>query len=65
MTLMLISGAWGMVIHEKSRSKKSQDNVPLNLNFLSGVYNTSECVEVRTLATSTQDINQTREDYTT
>jgi hypothetical protein len=41
---------------KKICSKKSRDNVPLNLNFLSGVYNTSECVEVRTRATSTQDI---------
>ncbi len=27
---MLLSGAWGKVIHEKTWSKKSRDTVPLN-----------------------------------
>jgi hypothetical protein len=31
--LMVYSGAWGKLIHEKTRSKKSRDTVPLNLKF--------------------------------
>ncbi len=30
LTLMLFSGAWGKVIHEKTLSKKSRDTVPLS-----------------------------------
>jgi hypothetical protein len=30
MTLMLLSEAWGKMIHKKTRSKKSHDTVPLN-----------------------------------
>ncbi len=33
MTLMLFSGAWGNVIHEKNLKKKSRDNLPLILQF--------------------------------
>jgi hypothetical protein len=28
--LMVYSGAWGKLIHEKTRSKKSRDTVPLS-----------------------------------
>jgi hypothetical protein len=36
MTLMLLSEAWGKMIHEKTRSKKSCDIVPLGVlnNFI-------------------------------
>ncbi len=29
-TLMVYSGAWGKLIHEKNRSRKSRETVPLN-----------------------------------
>jgi hypothetical protein len=30
-TLLLFSGAWGKMIHEKNLKKKSRDTVPLNI----------------------------------
>ncbi len=30
MAVMEYSGAWGKLIHEKNRSRKSRDTVPLN-----------------------------------
>ncbi len=43
MILMLLSGAWGKVIHEKTWSKKSRHTVPLNMqvNFTSGPFDQS------------------------
>ncbi len=32
MILMLLSGAWGKVIHEKNLKQKSRDNVPLKVH---------------------------------
>ncbi len=32
MTLMLLSGAWGKMIHEKKLKEKTYDTVPLKYN---------------------------------
>ncbi len=36
MTLMLFSGAWGKMIHEKNLKQKSRDTVPLRRRQKSG-----------------------------
>jgi hypothetical protein len=35
MTLMLFSGAWGKMIHEKKLKQESRDTVPLNATYFS------------------------------
>jgi hypothetical protein len=34
MALLVYSGAWGKLIHEKNRSRKSHGTVPLNVSLL-------------------------------
>jgi hypothetical protein len=46
MILILLSGAWGKVIHEKTCSKKSRDTVPLRYIYMQNyvsVYRGTSC----------------------
>ena len=38
MTLMVYSGAWGKLIHEKNRSQKSRDTVPLKVHKIENFF---------------------------